>query len=70
MKKIKLEETQNAKFELVIQVRDRLGNPTGKTKSFTTDNAEQLDNFWERNVGTKNKFKDEKQNKKKGSKNN
>lgn len=70
MKKIKLEETQNAKFELVIQIRDRLGNPTGKTKSFKTDNAEELDNFWERNIGTKNKFKDEKTNKKKGFKNN
>lgn len=65
MTKIKLEETKNTKFELVIQIRDRLGNPTGKTKSFFTDDAEELEKFWERNVGTKNKSKDEQAKKKK-----
>lgn len=61
MKKIKLEDNNNPRFELVIQIRDSLGNPTGKTKSITTDKAEELDTFLQRNVGTvKNKNKNEK----------
>ena len=38
-------------FELVIQVRDGLGQPTGKTKTIRSDNQEDLDSFWNRNGG-------------------
>lgn len=41
------------KFELVLQIRDSLGNPTGKTKSFSTDYADQLESFYLRNAGFK-----------------
>lgn len=37
-------------FELVLQVRDLTGNPTGKTKVFATDKAEDLDGFLIRNT--------------------
>lgn len=66
MKKLKLEENTKPRYELVIQVRDSLGNPTGKTKNISTDKADELDTFLQRNVGTiKNKNKNEKKAKEK-----
>lgn len=53
MNKIKFEKVKTAKFELVLQVRDNAGNPTGKTKSFVTDSPEELDRYFERNSGMK-----------------
>lgn len=37
-------------FEIVIQIRDGLGNPTGRTKFFGTDRADKLYDFWIRNA--------------------
>lgn len=51
------ENTKGSSFELVIQVRDSQGNPTGKTKTFVTDKAEELELFYNRNSG---KFKKKK----------
>ena len=53
MAAVKFEEHKVPKFELVLQVRDHNGNPTGKTKSFVTDQAEELERYYERNNGTK-----------------
>jgi len=36
----------NYNFELVLQVRDSFGNPTGKTKSFSTDKSDELNEFY------------------------
>lgn len=44
-----------ASFELVVQVRDFDGKPTGKTKSLTTNSPEEMDGFWVRNTGAKSK---------------
>lgn len=46
MKQKKSENNYKPKFELVIQLRDHAGNITGKTKSFTTDSAEELETLW------------------------
>lgn len=53
MDKVKFEPHKSAKYEIVLQVRDHAGNPTGKTKSFVTDSHEELDRYYERNSGTK-----------------
>lgn len=37
------------RFELTIQLRDHQGKLTGKTKTITTDNADELDTFWSQN---------------------
>ena len=36
-------------FEIVLQVRDSKGNLTGKTKTFASDSAEKLAEFYSRN---------------------
>lgn len=66
MNNIDFEKHKSPKFELVIQLRDHNGNLTGKTKSFCTDDAAELERFWERNngVGKEKKEKLEKKNKK------
>lgn len=51
------EQKQDCRFELVIQVRDSQGNPTGKTKSFYTDKADELELFFNRNAGKGRKKK-------------
>lgn len=49
---------KSPRFELVVQVRDKLGKPTGKTKTISTDSPEELDGFYERyNVASKKKRK-------------
>lgn len=40
-------------YELVVQVRDLNGVPTGQTKSLKTSSPEDLDSFWSRNSGVK-----------------
>lgn len=52
-KKLNIETKKTNKFEIVIQVRDHAGNPTGKTKSFITDNSEELETWYNRNAGNK-----------------
>lgn len=44
-------------FELVILVRDRNGNPTGKKKYFGTNSPEELETIWIRNSMKKKKKK-------------
>lgn len=41
-------ENSSARFELVVQVRDNLGQPTGQTRIIKTNSAEELDGFFER----------------------
>lgn len=58
MAALKFKEEYNApKFELVLQIRDHNGHPTGKTKSFVTDNPEELETYYNRNSGKKKKKK-------------
>lgn len=38
----------DSKFSITIQVRDRKGNPTGKTKTYHTNNAADVSDFYER----------------------
>ncbi len=51
------EHIKESQFELVIQVRDSQGNPTGKTKSFVTNNPAELELFYNRNSGKVKKKK-------------
>lgn len=41
----------NKTFELVLQVRDKDGAPTGKTKQYFTDDPVKLHRFFIRNSG-------------------
>ena len=43
------EQKVNKSFELVLQVRDREGKPTGQKKSYSTEDAVALHRFWVRN---------------------
>lgn len=47
----------NPKFELVVQIRDNKGNLTGKTRSFTTDNPNELEQLWIKNNTQSNRDK-------------
>jgi Tfp pilus assembly protein PilE len=51
------EQKQDYQFELVIQVRDAQGNPTGKTKAFLTNKADELETYYNRNSGRLKKKK-------------
>ena len=44
-------------FELVIEILDSQGNPTGKRKSYGSDDADKVSNFWQRNKGNYKKKK-------------
>jgi len=44
-------------FELVLQVRNKQGEITGKTKSFSTDNSSDLERFFVRNSSVVKKNK-------------
>lgn len=46
-----MSEQKSPTFELVLNVKDRNGNPTGMKKYFGTDTAEDLANHWNRNGG-------------------
>jgi hypothetical protein len=51
-------ETEDIKsFELVVDVKNAHGIPTGKRRSFRTDNSYKLWEFWQRNKGTRPKKK-------------
>jgi hypothetical protein len=47
--KINIDNNQNFSFELVLQVRDRLGNPTGKKKYYGSNNGNDLATFYNKN---------------------
>lgn len=67
-KKTKLKKIEKASekpaFELVIQIRDLDGKPTGKTKTISSDNPEDIGDFWERNSGVKFESEEKKPKKK------
>lgn len=48
---ISFDQREHKTFELVMQIRDSQGNPTGKFKTFETDDASKLSEFWLRNKG-------------------
>lgn len=37
------------RFEIVLQIRDGNGQPTGKTKSLKSDHANEISNFYDKN---------------------
>ena len=43
--------SESPSFELVLQVRDMSGNPTGKTKNVLTDDPAELESFLVRSCG-------------------
>lgn len=44
-------------LEIVIQMRDKDGNPTGKTRTFQTNSSEKLSGWFEQNTFRKMKKK-------------
>ena len=58
-KEVSIEKEYSPKFEIVMRVRDLLGNPTGGSKSYASNKAEDIDEFWQRNC-----FRDKKSNEK------
>ena len=38
------------RFEIEVQIRDMMGRPTGKTKSYASDNGDKIDEFYQKNV--------------------
>lgn len=55
-------------YELVLVVRDPKGNPTGRTKSIKTDDANELAAFWDSYQITPKKKKKKKKKKNKEEK--
>jgi hypothetical protein len=53
-------------YEITIQIRDSLGNPTGKTKTYVSDKSDEIADFFNRNHIRKphDKSKKNKENKK------
>ena len=49
MKNNKSDIEYQSKFEIVLQIRDLAGNPTGRTQGYKTDNSTDLDEFYQRN---------------------
>jgi hypothetical protein len=56
------ETTENKMFEIVVQIRDAEGNPTGRTKSYSTDNPDKLAQFWNNMRGRPKRKKKKKTN--------
>tara|TARA_Y100001938_G_C8030464_1_gene400350 strand:- start:314 stop:520 length:207 start_codon:yes stop_codon:yes gene_type:complete len=56
MKKLDFNSSQeNSNIEIVLQVRDKNGNPTGRTKAFSSDNARGVSDFYNKQKVTKSK---------------
>jgi len=51
----KKEDKKN--FEIVIELKDKEGNPTGVKKYYQTDDSSKLHQFWTRNTGSIKKKK-------------
>ena len=47
----------NSSFEITIQIRDKNGNPTGRTKTFGSDSCSETSNWFERQKPHKRKKK-------------
>ena len=60
-KNLNLEINKPPKYEIVIQLRDYLGNSTGKTRTFTANSAEELEEIWQKNSFTR-KTRDKEEN--------
>lgn len=58
--KIGSNKKSNNSFEIVLDVKDKEGNPTGIKKTFSTDDSFKLHQFWIRNSGTNKKKKKKK----------
>lgn len=50
-------DVETRAFEVVVYLKDSLGNPTNKKKSFATDSAYKLWEFWAKHAGGRNKKK-------------
>ena len=48
---------QKSSFEIVVELKDKEGNPTGVKKYYQTDDSSKLHQFWIRNCGTTKKKK-------------
>lgn len=48
---------QHKKFEIIIAVRDKNGNPTGEKKSLSSERPEDLSSFIEKNKPRRKKRK-------------
>ena len=61
-------EPPKADFEIVLQHRDKQGNPTGKLACFSSDNSNEIADFYERHEALmkaiQNKGKGKRRNKK------
>lgn len=60
MKNKKDNTEHSPKFELVIQVRDNKGNLVNKTKTYSTDDASELEQLWIKNNSQNSRDKYEK----------
>jgi hypothetical protein len=68
MTKINLnKKSEEQFFEITIQVRDKNGNPTGKTKTFGSDSATSFSGWYNKNNASKSKKN--KKNRKKNNRN-
>ena len=60
-------QEKSPKLEITVQVRDKNGNPTGKTKSFSSEEGRGLSSFYEKQKFRKpRKRRNKKVRKKKG----
>jgi len=50
-------ETQKSSVEIILQVRDKNGNPTGKTKAYTGSNCRDMSDWYNKQNSNKKKRK-------------
>lgn len=55
-------KAEDSSFEITIHIRDKNGNPTGKTKAYTGDNCRDMSDWYNK----QNTNKKKKRRKKKG----
>jgi len=44
-----LEKGESKNFEIVLQVRNLKGEPTGRTKSYSSDSADEISGWYDQN---------------------
>ena len=63
MKKLNLgNSNEDSNLEIVVQIRDKNGKPTGKTKSVMSDNPSSISDFYNKQKGKKRKKKNKRRN--------
>ena len=62
-KKIDFNKNESPSVEITIQVRDKNGNPTGKTKSFGGDSWRDAQSWYQKQSPSKRKRKKKKKDK-------